>query len=93
MNIMKENVNRKYGKTVLECNKWRILVKIFVGSNIKVLSKTELDHVLLEYGEILNYSGISTGDEIYYVWNQSDVGIGLKKNAENPTKLRSLMMR
>ena len=55
------------------------MVKIFVGRNIKVLSKTELYNVRLEYGEILNYSWISNRDEIYDVWNQSDDGIGPKQ--------------
>ena len=69
-------MDRIYAKIVPECNIWRSLVKIIVGRNIKVLSKTELDNVRLEYDEISNSSEISNRDEIYNVWNQSDDGIG-----------------
>ena len=33
-----KEVDRKYEKTVLECDKWCSLVKRLVGSNIRVLS-------------------------------------------------------
>ena len=66
-------------RSVLECNKWRSLIKILVGRNIKVLSKTELNHVQLKYEEIVNSSEISNSDEIYDVWNQLYDGTGPKK--------------
>ena len=69
------------------------MVKILAGGNIKGISKTESDNVQLEYDEIVNSSEISNSDEIDNVWNQSDDGIGPKKNAENLTKLLSLMIR
>ena len=59
----------------------------------KVLSKTNLDTVRLEYGEIVNSYEISNHDEIDDVWDQSDDGIGPKKNSENLTKLCSLTKR
>ena len=73
----------KYEKTFIECNKWRSLIKRVVGRNVKVLSKTELDNVRLEYGEIVNSSEISTGDEINDVWNQSYDETGLKKRRKS----------
>ena len=61
----------KYGKTVIEFNKWRSLIEKVVGVNITVLSKTELDVVRFEYSEIEDSSGISNGiDEIDDVRNQ-----------------------
>ena len=41
----KNRVDSKYEKTLLEWNKWRSLVKIIFGRNIKILSKIELDNV------------------------------------------------
>ena len=55
------------------------MIKILVGRNIKVLSKTELNHVQLKYEEIVNSSEISNSDEIYDVWNQLYDGTGPKK--------------
>ena len=70
INRLKNKVGGKYEKTVIECNKWRSLIKKYVGRNITVLSKTELDVVWFEYGEIVSSSEISDGiDEIYYIWN------------------------
>ena len=60
----------KYEKTVVECNKWRSLIKRLVGKNIKILSKKELYHVQFKYGEIVNSSEISNGDEIDDLCNQ-----------------------
>ena len=40
------------------------MIKRFVGRNITVLSKTELDHVRFKYGEIVNSSETLNGDEI-----------------------------
>ena len=63
----------KYEKNVIECKKWRSFIKICIGRNITVLSKTELDVIRFEYGEIVNSSEISNGIyEIDDVWNQSD---------------------
>ena len=63
----------KYENTVIECMKWRSLIKNVVVRNIAVLSKTGLDVVWFEYGEIVNYSEISNGiDEMDDVWNQSN---------------------
>ena len=45
------------------------LKHLLVGT-LNFFSKIELDNVLLEYGEIVNYSEISNFDEIYDVWNQ-----------------------
>ena len=59
--------------TVIECIKWRSFIKQVDYRNITVLSKTYLDVVWFEYGEIVNSYEISNGiDEIYDVWNQSD---------------------
>ena len=66
-------------KTVIDCNKWYSLNKRVVGRNITALSKTELDNVRFEYGEIVNSSEISNDDEIDDVWNQWDDGTGPKK--------------
>ena len=59
-------------KNVIECKKWCSLIRRVVGRNITELSKTELDHVRFEYGEIINSSDIWNGDEIDDVLNQSD---------------------
>ena len=62
---------RKYEQSVSECNKLRTFIKIVVGRNITVLLKTEYDHVWTEYGEIINASEISNGDDsIDDVWNK-----------------------
>ena len=83
----------KYEKTVIKCKKWRSLMKEVVDRNIVVLSKKELDISLLEYGEIVNSSEISNGiDEIDNVWNQSDNEKVPDKNAQNLTKVFSLMI-
>ena len=42
-----------------------------VGRNITILLKIEYDHVRTEYGEIINASEISNGDDaIDDVWNE-----------------------
>ena len=38
IDILKK-VNGRYGKTVIECKKWRSLIKKVVDGNITVLSK------------------------------------------------------
>ena len=49
-----------------------VWLKNVVDRNIINLSKTELDVVQFEYGEIVNSSEISNGiDEIDGLWNQS----------------------
>ena len=83
----------KYKTNVIECDKWSSFIKLLVGRNITVLSKTELDHVRFEYGDNVIFSEISNGDEIYDVWNQLDDETGPKKNAENLPELVSLIMR
>ena len=64
---------QKYEQAVIECKKWRNLIKTGVGRRIIVLSKKQLDHVRTAYGEIINAPEISNGkDEIDHVWNESD---------------------
>ena len=77
--IEKNKADGEYEKTVLECNTWSSFIKSLVGRNITVPSKSELDNVQFEYGEIVNYSEISNGDEIDDVWNKSDYGTGPQK--------------
>ena len=67
---IEKKVDGEYEKTVIECNKWCSLNKRVVGRNITALSKTELDNVRFEYGEIVNSSEISNDDEIDDVWNK-----------------------
>ena len=62
------------------------MVKIIVDRNIEVLSKTKLDNVRLEYGEIVNSSEISNRYEIDNVWNQSDDGISPKTKRRKSNK-------
>ena len=68
----KNKLDSKYERTVPECNKYCSLFQIIVGRNIKVISKTELDSVELEYDKIVNSSEISNCDEIDGVWKQSN---------------------
>ena len=59
---------------------------------MNVLSKTKLDTVHSEYGEIVNVSGISNSiAKIYDVWNESDIEQFLIKDAVNVTSVCSLM--
>ena len=51
-----KNDKSKYEQAVSECKKFRTFVKIVIGSNIKVLSEIEYDHVRTDYGEIMNAS-------------------------------------
>ena len=61
---------RKYEKTVRKCKKFCTSIKSVFGRNITVLSKLENDHVRTIYGEMINYSEISNGDDaINDAWN------------------------
>ena len=63
------------------------MIKINVCSNITFFSKTELDNVPFEYGEIINSSEISNGIyDIDDVWNQSDDETGTGKKRRNSTR-------
>ena len=64
-------VNRKHEQSVSECKKLRTLIIRVVGSNITVIFKTEYDNVRTKYGEIINASEISNGDDaIAYFSNE-----------------------
>ena len=63
------------------------MIKILVGRDIELFSKTELDNFWFEYGEIVNSSEISNCDEIDDVWNQSDYGTEKKRRKYNITLL------
>ena len=54
---------RKNVRYVSECDKLHTFIKCVVGRNITVLSRTEYDHVQIEYGKIINASEISNGDD------------------------------
>ena len=56
-----------------------VWLKILVGRNIKVLSKTKFDNDGLYCYKSLYYSDVSNHDDIDDVWNQPDDGIGPKK--------------
>ena len=62
----------------------RTLIKIVVGSNITVLYLKKYDHVRNEYGEIINASEISNGDDaIADVWNEYNFNKFLVENEVN----------
>ena len=53
------------------CKRYRIFIKTLVGRKISVLSEKEYYHVHNEYGEIINASEISKGDDaIADVWDE-----------------------
>ena len=64
---MDENFDKidkiKYEQAVSECQKFFTFIKIVVWRNIKVLTKTEYNHVRTEYGEFINAYEISNGDD------------------------------
>ena len=61
----------KYEQAVSEYKKFRTLIKTMVVRNITFLSEKEYDHVWTEYGEIINASDISNGDDVIAdVWNE-----------------------
>ena len=51
-----------YAKTVSECNKLSGLITNIFGRNITILSKQEYDYVRIKYGEIINGSLLTKGD-------------------------------
>ena len=64
-----------------------------LGETLLFLKKKELDTVRSEYVEIVNASEISIViDEIYYVWNKSDIETVPKKNTVNISAVYLLTM-
>ena len=62
-NKLKEaTLRKKWWKTVSECNKLSGLITNIFGRNINILSKQEYDYVRIKYGEIINGSLLTKGD-------------------------------
>ena len=55
-----------YEKPVSECKKLHSIIKSVVERNINTLSQKEQDNVRIEYGEIINESVITKGDDVRY---------------------------